>query len=344
MNKIKIPLTLVLVLLISGITQAQLFRSTTKVGTTAAQFLKIGAGARAIGMGNAQTALGGDIYSIYWNPAGLAGIQSSTEVTFNHAQWLADISYDFAAAVLNMGEIGVLSASFTTMRVPEDEVRTIAAPEGDGRTWDAGSIAITMGYSRNLTDRFSIGVQAKYIRESVWNTSASGFAIDIGTMYVTPFNDLVIGAAISNFGTKMRLDGRDLRFNYDPNDNLDTGPNNIPALLMTDDFDLPLTFRIGLAMDLIQTRFFKVTAAVDATHPNDNSEYVNSGLEASYDNMLFIRAGYKSLWKENSEEGLTLGAGVKYPVGNSMSVYFNYGYADYNRLENVQFVDVGLSF
>ena len=120
-----------------------------------------------------------------------------------------------------------------------------------------------MGYSRNLTDRFSIGVQAKYIRESVWNTSASGFAIDIGTMYVTPFNDLVIGAAISNFGTKMRLDGRDLRFNYDPNDNLDTGPNNIPALLMTDDFDLPLTFRIGLAMDLFQTRFFKVTAAVD---------------------------------------------------------------------------------
>lgn len=163
-------------------------------------------------------------------------------------------------------------------------------------------------------------------------------------MYVTPFNDLVIGAAITNFGTKMRLDGRDLRFNYDPNDNLDTGPNNVPAILMTDDFDLPLTFRIGLAMDLVQTRFFKVTAAVDATHPNDNSEYVNSGIEASYDNMLFVRAGYKSLWKENSEEGLTLGAGVKYPIGNNLSVYFNYGYADYNRLENVQFVDVGLSF
>ncbi len=344
MNRIKIPLILVLVLLMSGFTRAQLFRSTTKVGTTAAQFLKVGAGARAIGMGNAQTALGGDIYSIYWNPAGLAGIQSSTEVAFNHAQWLADITYDFAAAALNLGELGVVSASFTTLSVPEDEVRTIAAPEGDGRTWDAGSIAITMGYSKSLTDRFSVGMQVKFIRESVWNTSSSGFAVDIGTMYVTPFNDLVIGAAISNFGTKMSLDGRDLRFNYDPNDDQDTGPNNVPAVLMTDEFDLPLTFRIGLAMDLYQSRFFKVTAAVDATHPNDNSEYLNSGIEASYDNMLFVRAGYKSLWKKNSEEGLTLGGGIKYPIGGNMSICFNYGYADYNRLENVQFIDVGLSF
>jgi opacity protein-like surface antigen len=344
MNKIKIPLILVLVLLISSSTQAQLFRSTTKVGTTAAQFLKIGAGAKAIGMGNAHTAVGGDIYSIYWNPAGLAEITGSSEFAFNHAEWLADVKYDFAAAALNMGEFGVISASFTSLSVPEDKVRTIAAPEGDGRTWDAGSVAITIGFSKSLTDRFSVGVQTKYIRESVWNTSASGFAVDLGTLYRTPFNDLIIGASISNFGTQMRLDGRDLRFNYDPDDNFNTGPNNVPSVLMTDEFDLPLTFRIGLAMDLIQNRFFKVTAAVDATHPNDNTEYVNSGVELSYDDLLFFRAGYKSLFKDNSEEGLTLGGGIKYSIGSNMRVYFNYGYADYGKLENVQFIDVGLGF
>jgi opacity protein-like surface antigen len=344
MNKIRITFFLLFALLISTTSNAQLLRSTSKVGTTAAQFLKIGAGARAIGMGGAYSALGGDIYSIYWNPAGLASINSNTEIAFNHAEWLADISYDFAAAALNLGDFGVLSASFTSLSVPEEDVTTFAAPEGDGRTWDASMLAISIGYSKMLTDRFSFGAQLKFIRETIWNSGASGFAVDIGTQYVTPFNDLVIGASISNFGSTMSLDGRDIQFNYDPNDNLDTGPNNVPANLDTDEFDLPLTFRIGLSMDLYESRFFRVTGAVDATHPNDNTEYMNSGLELAYDEMFFVRAGYKSLFKENSEEGLTYGAGFKYTLSSGMNLYINYGYADYGRLENVQFVDVGIGF
>jgi opacity protein-like surface antigen len=344
MNKIRITILLLFALLISSSTNAQLLRSTSKVGTTAAQFLKIGAGARAIGMGGAYSALGGDIYSVYWNPAGLASIKTNTEIAFNHAEWLADISYDFAAAALNMGEFGVLSASFTSMRVPEDDVRTFEAPEGDGRTWDASSLAITVGYSKKLTDRFSFGAQVKFIRESIWNSSATGFALDIGTQYITPFNDLVIGASVSNFGSTMSLDGRDIQFNYDPNDNLDTGPNNVPSNLATDEFDLPLTFRIGLAMDIYNSRYFRVTGAIDATHPNDNTEYVNSGLEFAYDDMFFLRAGYKSLFMDNTEEGLTYGAGFKYTLSGGMNIFVNYGYADYGRLENVQFVDIGLGF
>jgi hypothetical protein len=48
----------------------------------------------------------------------LASINSNTEIAFNHAEWLADISYDFAAAALNLGDFGVLSASFTSLSVP----------------------------------------------------------------------------------------------------------------------------------------------------------------------------------------------------------------------------------
>lgn len=343
-NKNIIACALVLVLFSFSNSFAQLFGSTSKVGTTAAQFLKIGAGARAIGMGGAYTALSNDIYSVYWNPAGIAGINNSTELAFNHAEWLADMSYDFAAGALNMGELGVLSASFMSFSVPEDNVTTLENPDGDGRTWDAGSIAIGIGYAKNLTDRFSIGFQAKFIRERVWNSSATGFALDVGTLYRTPFNDLVIGASISNFGTTMRLDGRDIRFNDDPNDNLDTGPNNIPALYQTDGFDLPLTFRIGLAMDVINTRYFRFTTALDATHPNDNTEYVNIGGEICYDEVFFVRAGYKSLFKDNSEEGLTFGGGLKYGLSDNFKVFINYAYADYGRLENVQFIDIGLSF
>ena len=338
---------IIAVTVILGLTtqvSAQLFNSTSKVGTTSAQFLKIGAGARAIGMGGAYSAIDGDIYSAYWNPAGIATMKGGSQATFNHASWLADITYDYAGLSINLEDMGVVFATLTTLQVPEEKVRTYDNPEGDGRVWDASSMAISVGYAKMLTDRFSIGFNVKYIRESIWNTSANGFALDVGTLYRTPFNDLKIAASISNFGSKMQLDGRDIQFNYDPNDNIDTGPNDIPAKYEMGSFDLPLVFRIGLSMDVINSRFFRTTAALDAVHPNDNTEYVNTGIEFAYDEMIFFRAGYKQLFMDNKEGGLTIGGGIKYGITNALKIFVNYGYADYGRLENVQFFDVGLIF
>lgn len=344
MKKFLTYFTIFIVAAFTTTLNAQLFSGTSKVGTTAAQFLKIGAGARAIGMGGAYSSMPGDIYSVYWNPAGIVQGSNPMQVTFNHAEWIADMSYDFAAGSIQLGDMGTLFGSFTSFSVPEDKVRTEAAPEGDGRVWDAGSIAIGVGFAKMLTDRFSIGFNAKFIRESIWNSSASGFAVDIGTLYRTPFNDLMIGASISNFGTTMQLDGRDIQFNQDPNGNPDTGPNNIPSIYEMDKFDLPLTFRIGLSMNVLETRFFRATAAFDATHPNDNTEYVNTGLELAYDETFFVRTGYKSLFKDESEEGLTLGAGIKYKFSDQLKISINYAYADFGKLENVQFFDVSLIF
>ena len=90
----------VLIIALALPAQAQLFRSTAKVGTTAAQFLKIGVGARAIGMGGAQTGVTGDISAIYWNPAALSRMNINSELMFNHVKWLADINFDFAAGVI----------------------------------------------------------------------------------------------------------------------------------------------------------------------------------------------------------------------------------------------------
>ncbi len=321
---------------------AQADRSTAKVGTTAGQFLKIGAGARAIGMGGAYAGVSNDIYAIYYNPAGIVNADGNSLVTFNHAKWLADISYDFAAASINIPELGTLFADLTSLSVPEDKVRTFAFPDGNGEYWNASSLAIGIGFARKLTDRFSVGFHAKYIREAIWDMSASGFALDVGTYYITPFNGLVIGASMSNFGTKMQLSGRDILFNSDPDNNINTGPNNVLSQYSMDSFDLPLTFRIGLAMDLLKSRYIRITGAMDATHPNDNTEYINTGVEVAYDEMFFVRAGYKSLFLRNSEEGLTLGGGVNYKFSDQITVIFNYGWADYGRLNSVQFIDLGL--
>lgn len=343
MKKIILSLIILSLLFLENIS-AQSDTDISRVGTTAASVLKIAPGARALGMGNAYVGVSDDIYSTYFNPAGITRADGNSQVAFNHSNWLVDVDYDFAAGSVNIDGLGTLFATFSSLRVPQDEVRSIEYPEGDGRTWDASSLVIGVGYARSLTDRFSIGFQAKLVQESIWNTSATGIALDVGTYYVTPFNDLVIGASISNFGTKMQLAGRDLQFNDDPDNTTESGANNIPAEYSSEENDLPLSFRVGLAMDVVETRFFKVTAAVDAIHPNDNKEYVNTGLEFSYNEMIFLRGGYKAIFLPNSEQGLTLGVGINYDLTPDLEFTFNYAYGDYGRLDNIQYFDIGLIF
>jgi hypothetical protein len=336
--------TFILVLLMSSISFGQLDRSTSKVGTTAATFLKINAGARAIGMAGAFSAMENDIYSIYYNPAGVSRISGTGSASFNHANWLADMSYDFAALALNLGDIGSIALSLTSFSVPEEKVRTFDNPEGDGRYWDASSLALGLTYARNLTDNFSIGFNVKYIRDQVWDMSASSIALDAGTMYTTPFNGLRIGASISNFGTKMKLEGRNTYFNVDPNNDPNSGPNNIPAEYRLAYYDIPLSFRVGLAMEVIKSEFLTLTTAVDAVHPNDNTEYMNLGMELNFNNVFFARGGYKSLFLRDSEQSYTFGFGLNYPIINDINLSLNYGFANYGRLKNVQFIDLIVKF
>ncbi len=333
-----------LIVISVSLSYAQVNKEITRVGTTVAPVLKIAPGARALGMGSAYVGVSDDIYSAYYNPAGITRASGNSQVAFNHSNWLADVDYDFAAGSINIDGLGTIFTTFSSLRVPKEEVRTIEFPDGDGRTWDAGSLVIGVGYARSLTDRFSIGFQLKYIREAIWNTSASAMALDIGTYYVTPFNDLVIGASISNFGTKMQLDGRDIQLNIDPDDSPESGPNNVPGKYAMEQNDLPLNFRVGLAMNVLNERYFKVKVAIDAVHPNDNKEYVNTGTEFSYNDMIFLRAGYKALFLPNSIQGLTLGAGINYNLTPDLKFTFNYAYADYGRLKDVQYFDIGLVF
>ncbi|MFQ5605393.1 MAG: PorV/PorQ family protein [bacterium] len=350
MSKLNLKLFLILVTTLILFNQAnaqdgpdpQNVTSINRVGTTAATFLKIGAGARPIAMGGAYTALSDDILSVYWNPAGLARIGGAGEATFNHAEWLADIQYDFAAFSLNAGDIGSFGMHVISLRTPEQVVRTVSNPEGTGQVWDANSISLGVTFSKNLTDRFSIGITGKYIQESIFNETARGGAFDIGVMYDTPFKNLRIGASISNFGSKMRLDGRDLKFNEAPI-NEPGAVDEVPSQFKTESFDMPLNFRFGIAWKLVDNENMSVLTVADGLQPNDNNESVNGGIELGFKNVLFLRGGYKSLFLADSEQGATFGVGLKYDVVGA-NLKFDFGWADYGRLKNVKFVSFAIKY
>ncbi len=314
-----------------------------KVGTTAAPFLGIGAGPRAVSMGGAFTAVANDPTALYWNPGGISR-DGRTATLFEHTNYLVGTSYNFFVAVVTLDENNAIGMSVTNLAYGSSEVTTVAQPDGTGETWNANDWEIGLSYSRNLTDRFSIGGTAKMIIQQIWRESATGFAMDAGLLYITPFNDMKIGMEIANFGTDMKLTGQDLLITVSPDQSVVGANSQIPAEYYTTAYPLPLIFRVGLAMDVVNSAQNRVTLAVDAIHPSDNVQSMNFGAEYCWNNMVSARVGYKSLFVPDNQEGLTLGIGLSYDISVRFNVKLDYAYQNYGLLKNIQKFGLTLGF
>jgi len=316
--------------------------SQSKVGTTAAPFLGIAVGPRAIGLGGAFTAFAGDVSALYWNPAGVSRL-GRNEIMLSHTKWIFGTSFDWVGIAVGIDRNNYVGVSITRLDFGEEEVTTIDYPEGTGERWDASDIAVGISYARNLTDRFSVGGTVKFIQQKLWNERATGFALDVGVLFITEFKGLKLGASISNFGTEMQLDGKDLFVIYDPDPGASGNNPAISAKLKTDNWPLPLLFRVGASIDVFKTETNYLTLAVDALHPNDNTESLNIGFEYSFRNLIFLRAGYKSLFQKDSQERFTVGVGINYKVGG-IGFSFDYSYQDFGILKNIQSFAIALQF
>ena len=315
----------------------------TKVGTTGGKFLSIPVGARAVGMGGAFVAVANDASAMFWNPAGMARL-SQPEALFTHSDWIAGMAFNYGGVVVPVSGLGTVGINFTSLTMADMERTTEEQPEGTGETFSAGSFAVGASYAQNLTEWFSIGGSVKYVNEHIWNTSATDIAVDVGTLFVTPFSGLKFGAGISNFGSKLQMHGDDLLVLKDISPNAGNN-SNVTANLGTDNFDLPLVLRIGLAYEPIVSEERHLTIVVDAVHPNDNSESISVGTEfTGIQNILALRAGYMALGQRDSEEQYTFGGGIKYNIDNTLTLRFDYAFQRFGLLENVHKFALGILF
>ncbi len=314
----------------------------SKVGTTIGQFLLIEPSAREAGMGNAGATAYEEIQATYYNPAALGHITTSG-VQFSHVPWLADITYDYVGGVLTLGELGNVFASVTALNSGEIDVRTVDAPLGTGEKYTVSDLAFGVGYGRKVSERFSIGIQFTYLQETIWHSSMSAVALNVGTMYQISDNGFRIGASISNWGTRGQFDGRDLRVLYDQSVAVHGDNNQIPAELLMNSFPLPILFRVGIGMPFVIDQNNRLTVAVDAFHPSDNLESVSMGAEWLFFDTFAIRGGYQNLFLKDSEVGLTLGAGVHYQM-QDLTLFFDYAWLDNGRLDYTQKLTLGVAF
>ena len=325
----------------------------TAYGTTAGEFLLLGAGARGAALGGAFAALTTDITALYHNPAGLAQL-SRPAVMISSVSYIADTRYTWAGVAFPMGggqsSIGLSVGSFGFGDQP---VYTVENPDGDGRVYSVNETFISGTYGRNFSDRFSAGVSLKFISDKLGSTSAGAFAFDFGTNFHATVGARPLRASfvIQNLGSTLQHNGPGVETGVVPPPPLGTVPvprEAQPANFRTKEFGLPVMFRVSVALDLLTQGSNRVTVLSEFTQPNNTKPGASAGLEwasqnlgnsgfslaarGSYtlnpDNQLDVGtgAGFTSGEKNGTftSDGLALGGGIAYGRGN---VKFGLDYA-----------------
>lgn len=339
----KRTLIITLAILAFGATTATPAVAQTKVGTTAAQFLGLGIGARATAMGGAQVAGVEGPTALYWNPSAIAWMGSSG-AEFSQSEWFVDTRFQFAGVVLDAGDIGFIGFSVISMDYGETEVTTIEQPEGTGELWAAQDLALAVSYARQLTDRFAFGGTVKYVRQQIWNESAAGGAIDLGVTYDTGFRGVRIGMSMANFGTDMRLAGPNLRRAISADPSVGGSNPRIGASLEVDDWPMPLVFRVGVSALPFETADQRLLVTFGGNAPSDQAQSASFGAEYAYRDLIFIRGGWREAFGYGGDDGWTLGFGLRYTFSPQLAGYFDYSFQNYEPFGTPQMFTLGLTF
>ncbi|HCL00514.1 MAG TPA: hypothetical protein DHW42_10485 [Candidatus Marinimicrobia bacterium] len=334
---------LICIFVVSLLACSQNIVAQDKVGTSSAQFLQIPVGGKAISMGGAFTAVSDDPAALYWNPGAISRIGKNCAYVSN-TNWLVGSNHVWIGAQVMVTGHDAIGISLNNLDYGASEkVTTVEQSDGTGEYWEAQDVAIALTYARNITDRFSIGGSIKYISEEIWHETSSQFALDLGLLFITQFNGLRIGASMRNFGGELKMEGRDLMKRIDLDPESEGNNETIVANLKTDEWPIPLTFSVGAAMPIINSKMLKLTIAADAVRPTDNSETINVGGELFLYNLLSMRAGYQTLFRDDSEQGLTFGMGLKIPVPYA-DIIVDYSYQQFGILGDVQTTALSIGF
>ncbi len=250
----------------------------TEAGQTGLTFLKLGHGARAVGMGGAFCSVADDASTTYWNPAGCVG-DYGAEVLLNQVTWFQDVRMENIAVVRSRTDQGY-GLSLTALHAGDLDLRDIEGnPLGHFSFFD---FALQASYGRKLAEWLTAGVSAKALYEKIDEETATGFAVDLGTMIDLPLPGLRMGACVQHLGSKMKF--------------------------IEESFDLPLTLRGGLAYGR-EVSFLsdEMVVAFEVQKPREDDVKTHLGIEVGVVERLALRFGYRSGY---DNQNVSVGVGI----------------------------------
>ena len=327
---------LILAIIFVGTGNAQENR---KLAQTGMKFLSLSLDARASALGGALTAVEGNSLTMFYNPSTMGFRDQAFDVSAGQVSFIADINYIYgsAAYVPGQGEYGVFGVTFVSVDYG-DLIGTIRAENEQGfletGMFSPVAYAFGFGYAKSLTDQFSIGGNIKYVQQDLtggfvnFDADQNGVAIetnknvmvfDLGLLYRTGFKSLNFGMSIRNFAQEITY--------------------------IEESFQLPLTFRIGLAMNMmdltsIDKNVHSILFSVEATHPRDFAEQVSFGAEYEFMQMFALRAGYSF---PNDEHGFSAGVGFHKDISDYLFA-IDYAYTPFGIFNEVHRFTIGLGF
>jgi hypothetical protein len=251
-----------------------------QVGQTGLAFLKLGVGARALGMGEAYSAIATDPSGMYYNPASLA-LASTPQLLLMHKEWIQDTKTEYIGATTNVGKV-VLGISVNSTSISNIEIREVPGPAQG--SFDSRNAAIGISGAYRLDSSFSIGITGKYLYEKILVNEASGLAVDLGGWYLTPWN-VRLALAVNDLGSLNELEYESTK--------------------------LPTTIRAGAAYEIpVPSIDGTVTAASDiVTITGENKTHLHLGAEGNYRQSLLVRLGYQTGYDARS---FSTGVGFRY--------------------------------
>ena len=277
-----------------------------------AAFLKIGVGARAIGMGGAYTALADDISAMNWNPGGLAGLKTR-EFGLTHAELIAGTRYDFLgyAQPTRYGTFGA-GAAYLGQGAIEGRDSTGKLTGNFG----ASDSAVNPSFASGLMG-MKLGGNVKYIQSRIAEASGRTFALDAGAQYSLGSGLPSLGVAVMNLGPGMKF--------------------------LNETSPLPLTLAVGASYRLP----VGLVAALDVKQrPYAHASEVSVGTEYAMFSTFALRAGYASNNRAaNGASGVGKLSGLAAGFGIKMYGYtLDYSMTPFGELGNVQRFSLGARF
>jgi hypothetical protein len=335
--KIKSFIYLLTVLLLVNLPVQAQFTKKAQVGM---KFLSNPVSAEVIARGTAGINSTYNSNGIFWNPALTSLITADYDVSLNHHQWIADIKYNAAAASINAFDFAVITVSGSMVDYGE-LVTTVRSGNSEGyeETGNFSPSAYTfgLGFAQKVTDRFSYGVNVKYVKQdlgSAWISedpidensgrimkaySLDAFAIDIGTYYDFQYKGITFAATLSNVSQEKKYESEEFPLPFSVNFGATVSPMQF---MMADRGEHDLIFMF------------------ESHHPRDFGERVKFGVEYDYSKIVYIRGGYIT---NLDERRFSAGLGFRQTL-SGINFRIDYAFQDSGIFGNLNYFTVGMGF